>query len=140
MLNKKTIINGVRMMNSPLRKLSILTALTVSLFSASNLASAGKADVVKVTYHKLSSGNYNFHVSIQHDDSGWDHYANRWEILDLQGNILAVRDLRHPQLDKDTYQKTKNNIEIPEGIRTVQVRAHDIMHGYGGHVMTVELE
>lgn len=63
---------------------------------------------------------------------GWDHYADRWEILGLDGTILATRVLRHPHMEEQPFTRSSRVFAIPEGITRVRVRADDKVHGFGG--------
>ena len=54
------------------------TALTICLL-ASSAAVAGQADIVGVNITPVDGSKrlYRFDVSVRHEDSGWDHYADR---------------------------------------------------------------
>lgn len=102
-------------------------------------AFAGEADIVDVKVTKGSNGTYSFSVTVLHEDTGWDHYANKWDILDEDGEILGTRTLYHPHVDEQPFTRSLSGVTIPEGITTVTIRAHDSVHEYGGKTMTVEL-
>jgi len=34
-----------------------------------------------------------FRVTLKHADSGWDHYANGWQVVDADGAVLVKRVL-----------------------------------------------
>jgi hypothetical protein len=100
---------------------------------------AGEADVVDVEVRKRGSNLYDFSVTVKHQDSGWDHYANRWEIVDEQGKILDTRTLHHPHVDEQPFTRVLSGVVIPADIKTVTIRAHDSVHEYGGKSMRVKL-
>jgi hypothetical protein len=100
---------------------------------------AGEADVVDVEVRKRGSNLYDFSVTVKHQDSGWDHYANRWEIVDEQGKILGTRTLHHPHVDEQPFTRVLSGVVIPADIKTVTIRAHDSVHEYGGKGKTVKL-
>ncbi len=102
-------------------------------------ASAGEADVVAVEVTRLAAGAWRFDVTVRHADAGWDHYADRWEVLSPDGAVLATRVLLHPHDHEQPFTRSLPRVAVPEGLRRVAVRAHDSVHGYGGAVMTVEL-
>lgn len=93
---------------------------------------AGEADVLAVEVTKTPDGKYGFAVTVRHDDAGWNHYANQWQVLGPDGTVLATRILLHPHLDERPFTRSLNGITIPEGVRRVRVRAHDKVHGFGG--------
>ena len=102
-------------------------------------ASAGEADVVAVEVARLAPGVWRFDVSVRHADAGWDHYADRWEVLAPDGTELARRVLLHPHDDEQPFTRGLPRVEVPEGLASARVRAHDSVHGYGGAEMTVRL-
>ena len=100
---------------------------------------AGEADVVDVRAYKTSSGTYSFYVTVQHADTGWDHYADKWEILGPDGKVLGTRVLMHPHVNEQPFTRSLSGVQIPQGVKTVTVRAHDKVHGWGGKTMSVDL-
>ena len=62
-------------------------------------AFAGDADVLNVDVSCNSESICRFDVTVRHDDEGWEHYANRWEVLSPDGEILATRVLVHPHTE-----------------------------------------
>jgi len=101
-------------------------------------AHAGKADVVDVKTDCKASCT--FYVTVKHGDEGWDHYANKWEILTTDGKIIATRVLLHPHEEEQPFTRSLSNVVIPDGVKQVVVRAHDSVHGYGGRQMTVDIK
>ena len=103
-------------------------------------ASAGEADVVKVEARKDSGGTYSFDVTVKHGDTGWKHYANKWEVLSPDGKtILGTRTLFHPHEDEQPFTRSLSGVRVPAGLDTVLVRAHDLIHGTGGKTARVKL-
>jgi hypothetical protein len=102
-------------------------------------AQAGEADVVDVTATAEGGGRWRFDVSVRHADEGWDHYADRWEVLSPEGTVLGTRTLLHPHETEQPFTRSLSGVAIPDGIDEVEVRAHDSVHGYGGATMWVRL-
>lgn len=113
--------------------------LLFSLFLFSTLLNAGEADVVDVSVSKEGNGLYRFNVTVLHKDSGWDHYANHWEVLDSEGNVLGKRVLLHPHVGEQPFTRSLSAVRIAAGTKSVTVRAHDLIHGYGGASFTIDL-
>lgn len=103
------------------------------------LTHAGEADVVKVKAIKSGEGSYRFDVTLLHEDNGWDHYADKWEVLSLGGTVLGTRKLLHPHVNEQPFTRSLSGVRIPNDVEQVLVRAHDLVHTYGGQVLTVEL-
>lgn len=100
---------------------------------------AGEADALAVEVTRAADGTYAFAVTVRHGDSGWDHYADRWEVLAPDGTALATRVLLHPHVDEQPFTRSLTGIAIPQSIRRVRVRAHDKVHGYGGMEQEITL-
>lgn len=66
-----------------------------------------------------------FDVTVKHADTGWDHYANRWEIQSESGKILATRILHHPHVDEQPFTRSLENVQLPNNITEVYVVAFD---------------
>ena len=54
-------------------------------------AHAGEADVVAATATKTGENTYRFDVTVAHDDTGWDHYANVWQVIGPDDAIIGER-------------------------------------------------
>lgn len=119
-----------------MKKILILLAL---FFSINNLTLiAGEADVVDVRVEK-SGNSYRFDVTVLHEDAGWKHYANKWDIVAEDGTVLGTRVLYHPHDDEQPFTRSLSGVLIPEEVKAVTIRAHDLKHGYGGKTLTVDL-
>jgi thiosulfate/3-mercaptopyruvate sulfurtransferase len=97
------------------------------------------ADVLFVRARLQADGTWSFDVTVQHEDTGWEHYADRWEVLTPEGQVLTTRVLTHPHVNEQPFTRSQSGIVIPEGVTQVQVRAHDLVDGYGGREVAVDL-
>ncbi len=102
-------------------------------------AAAGEADVVAVNVVKTGAGVYRFDVTVRHADTGWEHYADAWEVLAPDGTVLARRILVHPHVDEQPFTRSLSGVKVPDGLNMVRIRARDKVHGYGGVEKTVPL-
>ena len=107
------------------------------LFSTSCLT-AGEADVVDVKVNK-SGDSYRFDVTVLHEDAGWKHYANKWDVVAEDGTVLGTRVLYHPHDNEQPFTRSLSGVVIPESVKKVTVRAHDLVHGYGGKTLSVDI-
>jgi len=94
-------------------------------------AAAGEADVVAVKATLAGDGTWRFDVTVEHADTGWDHYADAWEVLAPDGAVLGTRTLLHPHENEQPFTRSLAGVAVPDGITEVIVRAHDSVHGYG---------
>jgi hypothetical protein len=113
--------------------------LALALMMASGSAMAGEADVVDVAVRKTSGGAYDFDVTIRSNDTGWEHYADAFEVLAPDGSVLGQRILLHPHTNEQPFTRDLYGVAIPSGITQVTVRARHKPKGYDGATMTVDL-
>lgn len=117
-----------------------------TLFAAATLlaqtgllpARAGEADVIDVKV-VAQAGGYRFDVTLRHGDTGWDHYADKWQVVGADGAVYGERVLAHPHVDEQPFTRSLAGVTIPDGVRQVIVRAGDSVHGFGGTKLTVAL-
>lgn len=102
-------------------------------------ALAGQADVLKADIERQPDGKYRIAATLRHADSGWDHYANRWEVLGPQGQVIATRTLLHPHIHEQPFTRSLSGIEIPSTWTWVRIRAHDLVHGNSGREVTLSV-
>lgn len=100
---------------------------------------AGEADILEVQVTCDEDRVCRFEVTVEHEDEGWEHYADRWEVLDGEGKVLAVRKLAHPHVHEQPFTRSLDDVEIPEGVHEVTIRARDSVHEYGGDVVVVQV-
>ena len=105
------------------------SVLIATLFSP--FAFAGEADVVGGSITSLGDGRYRVDATVKHADTGWDHYANRWDVLGPDGALLGVRELLHPHENEQPFTRSLT-LEIPAGIKVITLQANDSVHGLGG--------
>ncbi len=85
------------------------------------------------------AGVYSFAVSVRHGDTGWEHYADAWDVLGPDGTVLGTRELAHPHENEQPFTRSLSGVAIPQGTNKVRIRARDKVHGHGGLVMEVVL-
>lgn len=84
-------------------------------------------------------GLWRFNVTVRHDDEGWDHYADQWEVLGPDGAVYGTRELLHPHEAEQPFTRSLGAVAIPGSVTRVTIRARDKVHGYGGAELIVEL-
>ncbi len=86
-----------------------------------------------------SEGRWRFHVTVRHADEGWDHYADKWDVVAPDGRLLGTRVLLHPHETEQPFTRSLGGVAIPAEIDRVMLRAHDSVHGYGGAEVEAEV-
>ena len=90
---------------------------------------ANEARIEQVDVQRSADASFIFQVRILHKDSGWDHYVDRYEVLDKEGNVLATRTLWHPHEHEQPFTRGLSGVHITE-MNIVYIRAHDNVDGY----------
>ena len=119
---------------------SIVGLVTVVMCGFAAPAAGGEADVLNVEARRDGDGTYSFDVTVKHADTGWKHYANKWDVVSPDGKtIFGTRTLFHPHEDEQPFTRSLSDVRIPAGYGAVLVRAHDSVHGAGGKTVRVKL-
>jgi hypothetical protein len=113
--------------------------LTILLVLPVSFLHAGEADIIKVVVGRSTRLIFNFKVTVRHADTGWKHYADAFEILDMSGNLLAKRTLYHPHVKEQPFTRSITGVTIPLSIKRVMIRAHCSVHEFGGKVFIVDI-
>ncbi|SEL42198.1 hypothetical protein SAMN05443999_105158 [Roseovarius azorensis] len=111
------------------------------MLAACLIASVSAADepqILDVAVAQSGTG-WRVGVTIAHPDTGWDHYADGWEVLDSDGNRLGYRILHHPHVNKQPFTRSLNNLVLSDGAREIFVRAHCSVDGWSDETVRVEL-
>ena len=114
-----------------------IAALLLSLFAAAS-ALADEPEIVDVAIKKIGMV-WRIDVTLKHPDTGWDHYADGWEVLDSNGNRLAYRELLHPHVEEQPFTRSLSGIVFPDGTREVFIRAKCSQHGWSSTTTRVKL-
>jgi hypothetical protein len=77
---------------------------------------------------------YQFAVELASPDTGCEQYADWWEVLSENEELLYRRILLHSHVDEQPFTRSGGPVEI-EADTLVYVRAHMNTVGYGGAVM-----
>ncbi len=117
--------------------MQILTAALLFTLAAPALADAPK--VINASATRDSMG-WKIAVTLGHDDTGWDHYADGWEVTDEAGNRLALRELMHPHVHEQPFTRSPSNVVLPDGTRVVFIRARCSIDGWSGTPYRLDLQ
>lgn len=107
--------------------------------------STGNADVEAVRAVQTAADTWTFYVTVRHPDTGWDDYADGWDVVLPDGTVVKpdpaspfTRLLAHPHENEQPFTRSQSGIIIPDGVTDVTVRAHDLVDGFGGREISVD--
>ena len=110
------------------------------------IGSTANANVLFVSARLAGDGTWTFSVTVDHDDMGWEDYADGWDIVLPDGEVIKpdpespyTRLLLHPHEAEQPFTRSQSGIKIPVDIEHVTVRAHDLVDGFGGQEVMVDL-
>lgn len=109
---------------------------TSSTVAATTTVTAGCADVVEATID-VSGNGYRVSATILSSDTGWEKYADAWEVRAPDGTVLGTRILAHPHVDEQPFTRSLNDVEIPTGVDNVEIIARDLVAGFCGETVSV---
>lgn len=108
--------------------------------------SMANADVLFVEARETAVGLWSFSVQVRHPDTGWEDYADGWDVVLPDGTVAKLNDsdpftrlLLHPHENEQPFTRSQSNIPIPAEVSSVTVRAHDLVDGFGGQEVMVDL-
>lgn len=104
----------------------------------SGTASANDVEVVKVKFAASGDG-WRVSTTLRHADSGWDHYADAWRVMNEKGDVLGTRTLHHPHENEQPFTRSLGGVVVPKGVSIVFVEAHDKVHGWSKQRVRVDL-
>lgn len=107
-------------------------AIAFALFVSPALADGPVIEDVQIDGDRVS-------VTLSHPDTGWDHYADGWEVLDADGNSLGVRELLHPHVAEQPFTRSLSYVQVPQGATAIYVRARCNVDGWSEDLFQVLL-
>ncbi|MCX7558430.1 hypothetical protein OS190_02550 [Sulfitobacter sp. F26204] len=111
--------------------------LTVLVLSCST-AFADAPTIQEVSVRKVDS-TWTFDVTLRHNDTGWDDYVDAWRIVDMQGNVLGLRNLAHPHVTEQPFTRSLSGVKLPAELSEVGIQAHDTVNGWSQEIKKVKL-
>ncbi len=111
-------------------------AQTTPTVVATTAVTVGCADVVAAA---IESSGDTFHVSatILSADTGWEKYADAWEVRAPDGSVLGTRILAHPHVDEQPFTRSLGDVDIPVEVKDVEIIARDSVAGFCGETVNL---
>lgn len=116
-----------------------IIALGLVLFGAGSAAVADDVEVLNAVFSLQAEGVWRVSATLEHADTGWEHYADAWRVVDADGNVFGTRTLLHPHEQEQPFTRGLSDVVIPPAISMVYVEAHDKVHGWAEKKLAVDL-
>lgn len=116
---------------------NLLPVLPLVFYSM--MSTADDVHIHAATIIHQSQNEYLVNVTLQHQDTGWEHFADEWRIVDQQGNVLARRVLLHPHVDEQPFTRALSNVKLDDELTTLFIEAHDKQDGWTKQRLKIDL-
>jgi hypothetical protein len=99
---------------------------------------AGCADVVAATIESAGS-EFTISATVSSADTGWDKYADLWEVRTQDGKVIGERVLAHPHVNEQPFTRSLSGVAIPDGESQIVIAARDSVAGFCGATFTLDV-
>ena len=101
-------------------------------------AAAGEVEIAAARAVRTGD-TWRFDVTLQHADTGWDHYADAWRVVGPDGTVYGTRTLHHPHVEEQPFTRSLAGVAIPAGVDEVAIEARDSLHGWAAESLPLRL-
>jgi hypothetical protein len=115
----------------------LIGSIVLLSFFLAGIATASPVEIVKTRF-EYRSGTWYVNTTLRHNDTGWDHYADAWRVVDEKGNVISTRTLFHPHEEEQPFTRSQS-MEIPNDVNIVYVEAHCKVSGWSKQRVRVDL-
>jgi hypothetical protein len=122
------------------------TPTTVSAATSVPAATTGAAaeaqqfpEIVEATATG-NGGTWTFEVTVSSPYDTPERYADGWRVLGPDGTVYGEHELTHDHAAEQPFTRTQEGVAIPDGIDEVTIEGRDLVNGYGGPTVTVQIE
>ena len=112
--------------------------LWLCLICAASPTFAHEAEIQKATAQD-NGETWSVSVTIVHEETGWDDYADGWRLENEVGDTLGTRVLHHPHANEQPFTRSLSGVMLPDGTETIWVRARTSTDGWGASRYRLEL-
>ncbi|MEL6915195.1 MAG: hypothetical protein AAFP13_11920 [Pseudomonadota bacterium] len=100
-------------------------------------ALADPAEITAIEAMPAGEG-WRFSVTVAHGDTGWDDYADGWEVRLPDGTVLGTRVLLHPHVTEQPFTRS-HVVDVPAGVAQVELFVSESVGGWGARAYPFSL-
>lgn len=86
-----------------------------------------------------TGGGWRFDVTLDHPDTGWDHYADGWRLELPDGTVIGERPLAHPHVTEMPFTRSLSGVALPADVTQVRIRARCNLDGWAAETASYDL-
>ena len=118
-----------------------MRTLISAVFLAGLAFSHARADPATIVAAEATeaAGGWQVLVTLRHDDTGWDDYADGWRVVLEGGLVLGTRTLLHPHVNEQPFTRSLSGVEVPDGVILVFIEASTTTGGWAGDLFPLAL-
>jgi hypothetical protein len=94
-------------------------------------------DVLEVRLEAAGDRTFDVSVTLSSPYDTPQRYADGWQTLDADGNVLGTHTLLHDHAAEQPFTRVQRGVVIPDGVAAVTVQGRDQANGFGGLTLTV---
>lgn len=118
--------------------MNIKKLLFILMITVTNAALANQATIEFAELHHQGS-SWNISVTLKHKDTGWNHYANAWQVVDVHNKLLGKRVLLHPHVNEQPFTRSLYSVKIPANVKVIFIEGIDSVHGLSPDRLRIDL-
>lgn len=88
---------------------------------------------------RQNDGTFTTAVTISSPYDTPQRYADGWRVVAPDGTLLGEHTLLHDHATEQPFTRTQSGVMIPNDVQTVTIEGRDLVNGYGGTSITVEV-
>lgn len=87
-----------------------------------------------------STNTWTFAVTVSSPYDTPERYADGWRVLGPDGAVFGVHELAHDHAGEQPFTRTQTGVVVPDDVQEVTVEGRDLVNGFGGATLTVDLD
>lgn len=96
-------------------------------------------DIIGVQATRGDDGTWRFDVTVSSPYDSRDRYADAWRVLGPGETEFGIRVLTHDHASEQPFTRSQGGIAIPDDVISVTVQGRDLVNGWGGGTLDVQL-
>jgi len=94
---------------------------------------------VEATYDD-GTETWSFDVTVSSPYDTPERYADGWRVVGPGGTVYGVHTLAHDHAAEQPFTRRQSGVAIPTEVTEVTIEGRDLVNGFGGAALTVDLE